>query len=67
MNETATQLIHAFSTLPTHERHAILIELARIAEADDGPLTNDELSYAGEQVFAMYDAEEAEHGNTEQG
>jgi hypothetical protein len=67
MSETAAQLIHAFSTLPAHERHAVLIELARIAEADDDPLTNDEMSYAGEQVFAMYDAEEAEHGNAQPG
>ena len=67
MSETATELIQAFSTLSAHERHAVLIELARISEADDGPLTNDELTYAGAQVFAMYDAEEAKHGNTEPG
>lgn len=66
MSETADELIQAFSTLPPHERRAVLIELARISEVDAGPLTDDELTHAGEQVFAMYDAEEAEHGHTEQ-
>ena len=67
MNQTAAELIHAFSTLPPHEQHAVLIELVRISESDDGPLTDDELTFAGEQVFAMYDAEEAEHGKTSAG
>ncbi len=67
MSETAANLIQAFTTLPPHERHAVLIELARISEAEDGPLTDDELSYAGAQLFALYDAEEAEHGGTKQG
>jgi hypothetical protein len=62
MSDTATELIQAFSNLPPNERYAVLIELARISEADDGPLSEDELACAGEQVFAMYDAEEAEHG-----
>jgi hypothetical protein len=62
MSETAVELIHAFSTLPHHERYEVLIELARISERDHGPLTDEELSFAGEQVFARYDAEEAGHG-----
>ena len=66
MSETATELIQTFSTLSPHERHAVLIELARISEADDGPLSDDELAYAGEQMFAMYDAEEADHGKTQE-
>ncbi len=65
MSETATELIRTFSTLSPQERHAVLIELVRISEADDGLLSEDELACAGEQVFAMYDAEEAEYGETQ--
>ena len=64
MSETAIELIQAFSTLPPHERHAVLIELARISEGDDGPLIDDELTFAGEQVFAICDVEETERGET---
>lgn len=67
MGETAAELIHVFSTLPPHECHAVLIELVRIAESDDGPLADEELTLAGELVFAMYDAEEAEGGETTEG
>ena len=61
MSETAAELIVTFSTLSPRERYAVLIELARISEGDVDVLTDDELTLAGEQVFAMYDAEEAEH------
>ena len=64
MSNIATELIQAFSTLPPNERYAVLIELARISEADDGPLSDDELARAGEDVFAMYDAEEAQSVET---
>ena len=67
MSQTAAELIHAFSTLPPYERREVLIELVGISERDDGPLTDDELTCAGGQVFAMYDAEEAEHGKTSAG
>jgi hypothetical protein len=66
MSETATELVRAFSTLSPQERYAVLIELARISEADGGLLSDDELVYAGEQIFAMYDAEEADHGETQE-
>lgn len=66
MSETATELIRTFRSLSPHERYAVLIELARISEADDGPLSDDELAYAGEQIFAMYDAEEAERGESQE-
>lgn len=62
MSDTANELIQAFSTLSPNERYAVLIELARISEADDGPLSDDELAGAGEEIFAMYDAEEAARG-----
>lgn len=64
MSEAASDLINAFSLLPIPERHAVLVELVRISEVDAGELTDDELVIAGEQVFAMYDAEEAQRGET---
>jgi NADPH-dependent 7-cyano-7-deazaguanine reductase QueF-like protein len=67
MSEAASQLIQAFSALSPHERHSVLIELARIAESDDSGLSDDELIFGGEQIFAMYDAEEAQHGEAEAG
>lgn len=65
MSEAATQLIDAFTALPATERRAVLVELARIAENDAGPITEDELSLAGAEVFAMYDREEAGNGEAE--
>ena len=44
------------------QRHAVLVELARVSENDAGPITDDELSFVGAEVFAMYDHEEADHG-----
>lgn len=67
MTAAAHRLIDAFSALPFSERHAVLVELARISENDAGSLTDDELTYAGEQIFAMYDAEEATSGETNPG
>ncbi len=65
MSDAAHSLIDAFSALPVSERHSVLVELARISEVDAGTITDDELTFAGEQFFAMYDAEEAESGETE--
>lgn len=64
MSEAASSLVDAFSLLSLPERHDVLVELARISENDAGDLTDDELVRAGEVVFAMYDAEEAERGKT---
>jgi hypothetical protein len=63
VSDTATQLIRTFVTLVPAERHAVLVELARIAATEDGPLSDEELARAGDRIFAMYDAEEAEHGD----
>jgi len=62
MSDAATQLIKTFCNLPPNERYAVMIELARISETDYGSLSDDEFARAGEEVFAMYDAEESEHG-----
>lgn len=67
MSDAANNLIHQFSALPSDERYAVLIELARISEVDAGAIADDELTHAGEQLFAMYDAEEAENGTTDAG
>jgi len=67
MTEAANNLIDAFSALPLVERHAVMVELARIFETDAGQVSDDELAFAGEQVFAMYDAEEAKRGDTNGG
>ncbi|MDZ4849649.1 MAG: hypothetical protein SGI77_10160 [Pirellulaceae bacterium] len=64
MSDAAHNLINAFSALPLKERHAVLIELARISEEVAGDISDGELAFAGEQVFAMYDAEEAENGES---
>lgn len=65
MTDAAIKLIQSFRTLSPEERYAVLIELAQISETDFGPLSDDDLMQAGEEVFAMYDAEEAENGETE--
>lgn len=63
MSETALNLIDAFTALSVRERHAVLVELARISEEDAGAITDEELTFAGAQLFSMYDAEES--GNAE--
>lgn len=45
----------------------MLVELARISEEDAGAITDEELTFAGEQLFAMYDAEEAGNAETSAG
>ena len=67
MTDATLKLIEAFTALPAPERHAVLVELARISEADAGSLTDEELTSAGAQLFAMYDAEEAANGETNAG
>jgi hypothetical protein len=63
MSDAAAQVISTFSTLPPAERHAVLVELGRISETDAGAITDEELTSAGAELFAMYDNEESEIGN----
>ncbi len=65
MSDAAAQVVNAFSTLPPSERHAVLLELARISEIDAGPITDEELTSAGAELFAMYDNEETNFGHAE--
>ena len=39
MDNNIAQLIGAFAALPPDERHAVIVELARISEDDAGPLS----------------------------
>jgi len=65
MSDNAAQLIDAFVGLTPHERHAVIVELARISDADAGPVSNEELASAGYDIFTMYDDEESDRGQTE--
>lgn len=65
MSDDAVRLLNAFAALPPKERYAVIVELARISETDAGPVTDEELALAGDELFSMYDTEEAESGGTE--
>lgn len=66
MSDNATQLINAFTALSPNERHAVIVELVRIADNDSGPVSDEELSLSGDEIFSMYDGEEeAGSGETE--
>ena len=65
MSDAAIQLIDAFTALPARERNAVFIELARISEVDAEPMTDDDLTAVGNEIFMMYDREEAAHGDSE--
>lgn len=65
MSDDAVQFLNAFAALPPHERYAVFVQLARISGADAGPVSEDELMFAGEEIFSMYDDEEAESGDAE--
>jgi hypothetical protein len=65
MSDAAAQVVNAFSTLPPTEKYAVLVELARISESDAGPITDEELTSAGAELFAMYDNEENNRGHAE--
>ena len=67
MCDAAIELIQTFSALSRSDQYAVLLELARISEANAGLLSDEELTAAGESVFAMYDAEEAGHGEAHKG
>lgn len=67
MSDVAVELIQTFSALSRSDQYIVLLELARISEVNAGQLSDEELTAAGESVFAMYDAEEAAHGESEKG
>jgi hypothetical protein len=64
MSDAAAQLVDAFVALPPQERYAVLLELARLSE-ESGPVSDEELTQAGAEIFAMYDREESEDVDAE--
>ncbi len=67
MSNDAKQLVNAFASLAPQERYAVMVELAGISEADAGPVSDDELTIAGAELFSMYDAEEARSDDAKAG
>ena len=67
MSESAHNLVDAFTSLPVSERHAVLLEFARISEGDAGEISFEEFTIAGAKVFSIYDAEEAADAKTNAG
>ena len=67
MSAEAKQLVIAFNSLAPQERYAAIVEIAGISEADAGPISDDELTIAGADLFSMYDAEEVTCGDTKTG
>jgi hypothetical protein len=66
MSDAATQLIRAFSALSPSERYAVLLELAKISESETD-LSDEDLARVGDELFGMYDEEEADLGNSTEG
>ena len=66
MSDAATQLIRAFSALSPSERYAVMLELAKISESETD-LSDEDLARVGDELFRMYDEEEAELGNSTEG
>jgi hypothetical protein len=65
MSDDAVRLLDAFAALPPSERYAVFVEMARFSETNAGAISDEELAHAGEELFSMYDSEEAEHGDTQ--
>jgi len=65
MSDEAKQLVSTFNSLAPPERYAVIVELAGISEADAGPISDDELTIAGAELFSLYDAEEETSGDAE--
>ena len=62
MSDAASQLVKAFSALAPSEQHAVMLELAKISA--DAELSDEDLSRAGDELFGMYDDEEASLGDS---
>jgi hypothetical protein len=57
----AKKLIAEFETLPVEEQQAVVKEfLRRLPSYDSGPLNDDEVAMAGDQIAAMLDKEESD-------
>ena len=67
MSDTATQLLATFESLPSSERHELLIAmLRRSGELPDTIVSDDQLVGLADEIFQTLDAEES-HGNADAG
>ena len=63
MGSQTAELLNAFEALPYEEKRAFTAEVLRRAiPFESGPLDDQETAYAGDQLFALLDAEEQEAG-----
>jgi len=59
MSAVAEKMIAAFESLPAEEKQAVAKEiLRRLPPFDSGPLDDNEVALAGDQLAAMLDEEE---------
>ncbi len=59
MSAVAEKVIAAFESLPAEEKQAVAKEiLRRLPPFDSGPLDDNEVALAGDQLAAMLDEEE---------
>jgi len=63
MSDASAQLLAAFDTLPATEQYELVTQLLRRTSAlPDTPLSDDDLTSIGDDLFQMLDAEES-NGN----
>ncbi|MCX6069364.1 MAG: hypothetical protein NTU91_00645 [Chloroflexi bacterium] len=56
---TTAQLLKAFEALPEEEKRCFTVEfLRRAVPFDSGPLDDEEIAWAADEMFALLDAEE---------
>jgi hypothetical protein len=59
MSAETAQLLAAFEALPTEEKQSFVRELfRRLPPLDSGPLDDEEVARAGDEIAAMLDREE---------
>ena len=59
MSSQTSQLLEAFEALPEEDKRVFTAEfLRRAVPYDSGPLEEEEIAQAADQLFAMFDAEE---------
>jgi len=62
MSAETAQLLAAFETLPAEEQQVFVKELfRRLPPYDSGPLEDDEVARAGDELAAMLEREEYRH------
>ncbi len=60
MSKQTVELLEAFEALPDEERRVFTVEvLRRAVPYDSGPMEDEELARAADDLFAVLDAEES--------